>query len=194
MQLGGRSAALGALGTVALRGADRAAGGRHVGRQDPDRFGCIRLFQHGHDRRRRRRSRSAARRHVAEMASVARDIVGRRVRRCWRTRGPRRRRRSRSLHRRRGLVLWIGAVGRRCLCAQAHRARLQCAADPAQRPRGDVRCRKLLVIERFVPDDDREHLSKMLDLEMLVVATGRDRTADEYADLSPAPPASAMLA
>ena len=34
-----------------------------------------------------------------------------------------------------------------------------------------------------VPDDDREHLSKLLDLEMLVVATGRERTADEYAAL-----------
>jgi len=42
---------------------------------------------------------------------------------------------------------------------------------------------KLLVIESVVPDDGREHLSKMLDLEMLVVATGRKRTADEYADL-----------
>ena len=42
---------------------------------------------------------------------------------------------------------------------------------------------QLLVIESVVPDDSREHLSKMLDLEMLVVATGRQRTADEYADL-----------
>jgi hypothetical protein len=43
---------------------------------------------------------------------------------------------------------------------------------------------KLLAIESVVPDDSREHLSKMLDLEMLVVATGRERTADEYADVS----------
>jgi O-methyltransferase domain/Dimerisation domain len=42
---------------------------------------------------------------------------------------------------------------------------------------------KLLVIESVVPDDDREHLSKTLDLEMLVVATGRERTANEYAEL-----------
>lgn len=42
---------------------------------------------------------------------------------------------------------------------------------------------KVLVIESVVPDDDREHLSKMLDLEMLVVATGRERTAIEYAEL-----------
>jgi O-methyltransferase domain len=42
---------------------------------------------------------------------------------------------------------------------------------------------KLLIIEGVVPDDDREHLSKMLDLEMLVVATGKERTAHEYAEL-----------
>jgi hypothetical protein len=34
-----------------------------------------------------------------------------------------------------------------------------------------------------VPDDDREHLSKLLDLEMLVAATGRERTESEYAKL-----------
>jgi O-methyltransferase domain len=37
---------------------------------------------------------------------------------------------------------------------------------------------KLLVIEGVVPDDDREHLSKML------AATGTERTADEGADLA----------
>lgn len=42
---------------------------------------------------------------------------------------------------------------------------------------------KLLVIESVVPDDDREHLSKILDLEMLLVATGRERTAAQYAEL-----------
>jgi hypothetical protein len=42
---------------------------------------------------------------------------------------------------------------------------------------------KLLIIESVVPDDNREHLSKLLDLEMLVVATGRERTAAEYAEL-----------
>jgi hypothetical protein len=41
-----------------------------------------------------------------------------------------------------------------------------------------------LVIENVVPDDDREHLSKMPDPEMLVAATGSEHTADEYADLS----------
>ncbi len=35
---------------------------------------------------------------------------------------------------------------------------------------------KVLIIEAVVPDDDREHLSKLLDLEMLVAATGRERT------------------
>lgn len=42
---------------------------------------------------------------------------------------------------------------------------------------------KLLVLEDVVPDDDREHFSKLLDLEMLVVATGRERTAYEYVEL-----------
>jgi hypothetical protein len=42
---------------------------------------------------------------------------------------------------------------------------------------------KLLVLEAVVPVDDREHLSTILDLEMLVVGTGRERTAAEYADL-----------
>ena len=31
---------------------------------------------------------------------------------------------------------------------------------------------KVLIVETVVPDDDREHLSKLLDLEMLVAATG----------------------
>ena len=42
---------------------------------------------------------------------------------------------------------------------------------------------KVLIIEAVVPDDDREHLSKLLDLEMLVAATGRERTESEYAEL-----------
>jgi O-methyltransferase domain len=41
----------------------------------------------------------------------------------------------------------------------------------------------LLIVETVVPDDDREHLSKLLDLEMLVAATGRERTEAEYAEL-----------
>jgi hypothetical protein len=42
---------------------------------------------------------------------------------------------------------------------------------------------KVLIVETVVPDDDREHLSKLLDLEMLVAATGRERTEGEYAKL-----------
>jgi C-methyltransferase len=42
---------------------------------------------------------------------------------------------------------------------------------------------KLLVLEAVVPVDDREHLSTILDLEMLVVGAGRERTAAEYTDL-----------
>jgi hypothetical protein len=34
-----------------------------------------------------------------------------------------------------------------------------------------------------VPDDDREYLSKMPDLEMLVVAKGRERTTNDDAEL-----------
>jgi len=41
----------------------------------------------------------------------------------------------------------------------------------------------LLIVETVVPDDDREYLSKLLDLEMLVAATGRERTEAEYAEL-----------
>jgi O-methyltransferase domain len=42
---------------------------------------------------------------------------------------------------------------------------------------------KLLVIETVVPDDEREHLSKLLDLQMLVAGTGKERTAAEYTQL-----------
>jgi hypothetical protein len=42
---------------------------------------------------------------------------------------------------------------------------------------------KLLVIETVIPDDDREHLAKLLDLEMLVAGTGKERTATEYTQL-----------
>jgi hypothetical protein len=42
---------------------------------------------------------------------------------------------------------------------------------------------KLLVIETVIPDDDREHLAKLLDLEMLVAGTGKERTAAEYTQL-----------
>ena len=42
---------------------------------------------------------------------------------------------------------------------------------------------KVLIVETVVPDDDREHLSKLLDMEMLVAASGRERTEAEYAEL-----------
>jgi hypothetical protein len=42
---------------------------------------------------------------------------------------------------------------------------------------------KVSIVEAVVPDDDREHLSKLLDLEMLVSATGRERTESQYAKL-----------
>jgi hypothetical protein len=42
---------------------------------------------------------------------------------------------------------------------------------------------KLLLIETVIPDDDREHLAKLLDLEMLVAGTGKERTAAEYTQL-----------
>jgi hypothetical protein len=41
----------------------------------------------------------------------------------------------------------------------------------------------VLLVEMVVPDDDREHMSKLLDLEMLVALTGRERTQAEYAEL-----------
>jgi len=42
---------------------------------------------------------------------------------------------------------------------------------------------KLLVIETVIPDDEREHLPKLLDLEMLVASTGKERTGTEYTQL-----------
>ena len=42
---------------------------------------------------------------------------------------------------------------------------------------------KLLAGEFVVPDDDREHLSKLLDLEMLLINAGRERTSSDYGDL-----------
>ena len=42
---------------------------------------------------------------------------------------------------------------------------------------------KLLIIEGVVPDHDREPGSKLLSLEMLVAASGKERTEAEYAGL-----------
>ncbi len=41
----------------------------------------------------------------------------------------------------------------------------------------------LLLVEMVVPDDEREHMAKMLDLEMLVSLAGRERTEAQYAEL-----------
>jgi hypothetical protein len=41
----------------------------------------------------------------------------------------------------------------------------------------------VLIVEAVMPEDDREHLSKLLDREMLVAANGRERTEAEYAEL-----------
>lgn len=37
----------------------------------------------------------------------------------------------------------------------------------------------LLVIETVIPDNDRENLSKLLDLEMFAAGSGKERTAAE---------------
>jgi O-methyltransferase domain/Dimerisation domain len=42
---------------------------------------------------------------------------------------------------------------------------------------------KVLIVELVIPDDDREHAAKLLDLEMLVALDGRERTEAEYAEL-----------
>lgn len=41
----------------------------------------------------------------------------------------------------------------------------------------------LVLVEMVVPADDREHMAKMLDLEMLVSLAGRERTEAEYVEL-----------
>lgn len=41
----------------------------------------------------------------------------------------------------------------------------------------------LLLVEMLLPTDDQPHFSKVLDIEMLVLPGGRERTSDEYRDL-----------
>ena len=41
----------------------------------------------------------------------------------------------------------------------------------------------LLVLELIVPEDDRPHPSKLVDLQMLVLLGGRERTRTQWADL-----------
>src|SRR5262249_54326534 len=42
---------------------------------------------------------------------------------------------------------------------------------------------KLLVIETIVPEDNKPHFGKILDLVMLVIVGGRERTEQEYRGL-----------
>jgi len=42
---------------------------------------------------------------------------------------------------------------------------------------------KLLVVELVIPPGDAPHPGKILDLEMLVIASGKERTEAEYATL-----------
>ncbi|MFE9441192.1 methyltransferase [Streptomyces sp. NPDC006602] len=42
---------------------------------------------------------------------------------------------------------------------------------------------RLLIFERFLPDDDTPHMGKIFDLVMLVVLGGRERSSHEYAAL-----------
>jgi len=41
----------------------------------------------------------------------------------------------------------------------------------------------LLVLELIVPEDDRPHPSKLIDLQMLVLLGGRERTRTQWAEL-----------
>jgi hypothetical protein len=42
---------------------------------------------------------------------------------------------------------------------------------------------RLVVLEQVVPDGDQPHISKMLDLTMLVTTAGKERTAAEFQEL-----------
>jgi carbamate kinase len=42
---------------------------------------------------------------------------------------------------------------------------------------------RLVVVEAVIPPDDTPHLAKLTDLTMLVMLTGRERTAGEYEKL-----------
>jgi hypothetical protein len=52
---------------------------------------------------------------------------------------------------------------------------------------------RLLIVERVLPDGDAPHPGKMLDMVMLVLLGGQERTEAEYARLSTRP-ASASIA
>jgi hypothetical protein len=63
-----------------------------------------------------------------------------------------------------------------CTDEQCVRILSRCAAAL---PRGG----KLLVLERVIPDHDEYHWSKLVDVNMLVMTGGRERTRAEYARL-----------
>jgi O-methyltransferase domain len=42
---------------------------------------------------------------------------------------------------------------------------------------------RVLIMEHVVPDPDTPHFSKLFDIQMLVMLTGRERTLEEYAGL-----------
>jgi hypothetical protein len=42
---------------------------------------------------------------------------------------------------------------------------------------------RVLITERIVPGPDTPHFSKLFDIHMLIVSTGRERTLEEYAGL-----------
>jgi hypothetical protein len=42
---------------------------------------------------------------------------------------------------------------------------------------------RVLIIERIVPGPDTSHFSKLFDIHMMIVSTGRERTMEEYAGL-----------
>jgi hypothetical protein len=42
---------------------------------------------------------------------------------------------------------------------------------------------RLLIVEKVLPDDDEPHLAKSLDLVMVTLTSGRERTAREYGEL-----------
>ena len=94
---------------------------------------------------------------------------------------------QRSLRLRGRRLFGGGAARRRCLPAQVYPARLGRHGgrdDPAQcAPRGAAHAR-LLVIEPLLPDgDEPAQETAMMDVAMLAITGGRERTAAEFAAL-----------
>ena len=86
----------------------------------------------------------------------------------------------------RGRRLLPGRPGRRRLRDEAHHPRLagrQGDDDPAELPHGGEAGAKLILVEMVIPPGNGPSPGKLLDLEMLVIASGKERTEAEYADL-----------